>query len=375
MHRVGINAHLLFGGASYRRAGIHHYIEQLLRHLPPADDLTYTVWTGPNVTLSLPPGARLHASRWPTQQPLVRIAWEQLVWPWAARRLGIEVLHSLAFVTPLLSRLPNLVTVYDLSFLHFPERFPAAKRHYLRSQTRRSCRRAHRVITISEAARQDVHRFMGVPLERIVVAPPGVDERFRPIPAAEVAAFRVRVNAPERFILHVGTLQPRKNLPTLLEAFSRLRDRGVKLVLVGDKGWQYDEIFRRIEALGLNRRVVLAGYAPDEDLPLWYNAASLLVFPSVYEGFGLPVAQAMACGAPVVAADTSSIPEVVGEAAILFDPQDTEALTASLDALLAEPSLAAELRARGLARARAFSWRASAETLATVYRQVLGAVE
>lgn len=371
MHRVGINAHLLFGGASYRRAGIHHYIEQLLRHLPPTDDLGYTVWTGPGVTLSTPPGMHLQASRWPTQNPLVRIAWEQLVWPWAAWRLGVEALHSLAFVTPVLNWLPSLVTVYDLSFVHFPERFPAAKRLYLHSQTQRSCRRARRVITISEAARQDLHRFLGVPLERIVVAPPGVDERFRPLPPAEVTAFRARVNAPERFILHVGTLQPRKNLPTLLDAFSRLPAHDVGLVLVGDKGWHYAEIFQRIEALGLSQRVLLAGYAPDEDLPLWYNAASLLVFPSVYEGFGLPVAQAMACGAPVVAANTSSIPEVVGEAAILFDPQDTDALTTALNRALTEPGLAIELRARGLARAERFSWQSSAATLAAVYQQVL----
>ncbi len=370
MVTVGINAHLLFGGAGYRRAGIHHYIEQLLRHLPIDSQIRYTVWAGREGGLPPAPGLTIRASRWPTHYPPVRIAWEQAVWPWAARWEGVDILHSMAFVTPMLSGLPSLVTVYDLSFVHFPERFPAAKRLYLRTQARRSCRRARRVITISEATRRDIHDYFDIPWERIAVVRPGVDETFRPRSQEEVAAFRARVQAPARFILHVGTLQPRKNLLTLLEAFGRIQDPDLTLVLVGGKGWLYEEIFQRIQQLGLHKRVLLTGYVPDEDLPLWYNAADLLVFPSVYEGFGLPVAQAMACGAPVIAANTSSIPEVVGEAAYLFDPLDVTALTEAIRQVLAEATFSAELRSRGLARAQQFSWHNSAAALAAIYHQV-----
>ncbi len=371
MQAVGINAHLLFGGDGYRRAGIHHYIEQILTHLPSPQSLRYIIWTGAGVRLPVASGIEVRQSRWPTANPWGRIIWEQSAWPWLAWKMGLSLLHSLAFVTPLFSPVPTLVTVYDLSFLHFPERFPPLKRLYLRTQTRRSCRQARQVVTISESTRRDIQDFLGVPADRITVAPPGVDNHFRPRPPAEVAAFRQRHQLPERFVLHVGTLQPRKNIPTLLEAFSQLDQPGLGLVLVGGLGWDYAPLLQRLEQPDLRGRVHLAGYVPEAELPLWYNAAEALVFPSVYEGFGLPAAQAMACGAPVVAANTSSLPEVVGDAGLLFEPLQVEALIEQLRAVLDHPDHAADLRARGLARAAMFSWENSAATLASLYQKVL----
>jgi glycosyltransferase involved in cell wall biosynthesis len=310
-------------------------------------------------------------SRWPTERRLVRILWEQLAWPWLARRQKLALLHSMAFVIPFVAPAPAVVTIYDLSFIHFPAAFPGWQRLYLTAQTRRACRRARRVIAISEAGRQDIHRVFGVPLERITAVQPGVDGAYRLLPAADVLAFRAQAQLPERFILHVGTLQPRKNITVLLKALAQLGRPDLYLVLVGGKGWLYEDIFRQIGELKLERQVRFAGYVDDDLLPLWYNAASLLVFPSLYEGFGLPILEAMACGTPVVAACSSSLPEAGGDAAHYFAADDPIELANRLAAVLDNPSLAAGMRKRGLQQASRFSWaRAGAET-AAIYQQLL----
>lgn len=366
--RIGINAHLLAAGADYRRAGIHQYIYQVLRHLPPEHE--YLVYTRFAEELGGPTMKLMHG-RWPTQQRLARILWEQLAWPWVAKRQQVELLHSMAFVLPWWLPAPAVVTVYDLSFMHYPQSFPPLQRRYLQRQTAQACRRARRVITISQSAQQDVHHFFGVSLNQIDVIMPGVDAVYRPLPAAEVAAFRQRQGAPPRFVLHVGTLQPRKNIPLLLEAFAQLPLPDVHLVLVGGKGWLYEEIFARVTALGLQERVHFTGYVPDEALPLWYNAATLLALPSRYEGFGLPLVEAMACGTPVIAANNSSLPEAVGDAGLLFAPDDARELAERITAVLQDGALAATMREKGLAQASQFSWaRAGVET-AVSYRRAL----
>ena len=370
MFRVGINAHLLSGDRGYRRAGIHHYIAQVLRHLPSDARLTYVIfsdyngqWTRPDILKVAPP--------WNTEGRLKRILWEQLVWPLDAQKHRLDLLHSMAFVTPVWQPCPTTLTVYDLSFVHFPERFPVWQQRYLHSQTRRSCRNARRVVTISESGRRDVHHHFGVPLERIDVVQPGVDERFRPYSSQEVAEFRERQQLPEQFILHVGTLQPRKNIPTLIDALARLDRPHLPLVLVGGKGWQYAQIFERIAALGLHKQVRLTGYVPDEELPLWYNAAAALVFPSVYEGFGLPIVQAMACGTPVIAADTSSIPEAAGDAALLFAPHDVDGLVNHLLTVLDNEEQADTMREKGVVHASQFTWTRAGAMMAQSFVSAL----
>jgi len=370
--KVGINAHLLSGEAGYRRAGIHHYIAQVLRHLPVGGDNPQPiVFTRCADDLADQPGLTFVGSLWPTERRSMRIVWEQLIWPWQAWRRRLDLLHSMAFVTPVFSPCPTVVTIYDLSFLHFPDRFPRLQRWYLTSQTGRSCRRARRVITISESSRQDVHRFFGVPLAQIAVIYPGVDSMYRPLPAVEVAAFRQRGQLPARFVLHVGTLQPRKNIPLLLEAFALLPDSDVHLVLAGGKGWLFDEIFQRVQDLGLENRVRFTGYVRDEDLPLWYNAADLFVFPSVYEGFGMPVVEAMACGTPVVASSASSMPEAMGEAGLLFDPQNVAELVDRMTTVLHDSQLSAKMRQQGQEHAAKFSWEQAGRETAVLYRQAL----
>ena len=372
---IGINAHLLSGEAGYRRAGIHQYIAQVLRHLPADEERHYTIYTRQTDGWEARPDWRVRSTPLPTERPLTRIAWEQAVWPWRARRDGLDLLHSMGFAMPRLAPCPVVVTLYDLSFVHTPDAFPAMQRRYLHAATATSCRHAQRLIAISESGRQDVHRVYGVPLERIDVVVPGVGEAYRPLPPDEVAAFRRCHDLPERFLLHVGTLQPRKNVPLLLDALARLGRDDAPLVLVGGKGWFYDTIFARVTALGLGQRVRFAGYVDDDALPLWYNAAAALVFPSLYEGFGLPIVEALACATPVVAARTSSLPEAGGDAALYFDPTDADDLAARLADVLDRPELAARLRAAGPEQARRFSWARAGQETAAVYTRALAAPE
>ncbi len=369
---IGINAHLLASGPGYRRAGIHHYIYQVLAHLPQPDrGPFYHVYTGQ--TADWPPREDMvvAGSRWPTGNRGVRILWEQSAWPWQAQRDRLDLMHSMAFVTPPVVVCPMIVTIYDLSFIHFPDSFPGSQRRYLDAQTRRSARLARRLVAISEAGRQDIHAQFGVPLDRIDVVRPGVDSRYQPLPPDTVARFRHEQQLPQRFILHVGTLQPRKNIPLLIKALAQVEDRSLHLVLIGGKGWLYDAIDAEIVAMGLQERVHFAGYVDDADLPRWYNAAEAVVVPSLYEGFGLPVIEALACATPVLAADRSSLPEAGGAAALYFDPHDPAALAQQIDRLLADPQLASRLSAAGPAQAARFSWEQAGVDQAAAYQRAL----
>jgi glycosyltransferase involved in cell wall biosynthesis len=369
---IGINAHLLGAEAGYRRAGIHQYIYQVLRHLPTSERAAYTVYTRLRDGWEDRPHLRLVGTRLPTENRLARIAWEQAVWPWRAWRDKLTLMHSMAFALPRLAPCPAVVTIYDLSFIHQPDSFPPAQRRYLVAETAHSCRRAARLVTISESGRRDVHQAFGVSLEKIDVVIPGVDEAYRPLPAVEIEAFRRQRDLPNSFILHVGTLQPRKNIPTLLDAMARLKRPDTPLVLVGGKGWLYDSIFERVAALGLDDRVRFAGYVDDDELPLWYNAASALAMPSLYEGFGLPIVEALACGTPVVAARTSSLPEAGGAIALYHDPRDADELADRLARVLDDPELRRLARRDGPTHAARFSWASAGLETAAVYARAVG---
>jgi glycosyltransferase involved in cell wall biosynthesis len=366
---VALNAQLLAGQASYRSAGIHHYIDRLLRHLPQAGpELRLTIFTGPGQPEV--PGAAVRRTRLPTGRPIVRIIWEQVLQPLAMARLRPDLLHSLAFVSPVLAAPPTVVTVYDLSFKLMPERFRPAQRLYLNALTVHSCRRARRVIAISESTRADLERYFGLARERIDVAYPGLEPAFRPLPAEAVEAFRSRRGLPARFILHLGTLEPRKNLATLVEAFAKLRPAqpDMFLVLAGARGWWFEDLLRQVERLGLVEAVVFPGYVPEEELPLWYNAAAAFAYPSSHEGFGLPVAEALACGRPVVTSTAASLPEAAGEAALLVPPGDANALAAALERAL---QMGPDERARGPAHAARFTWGATAAQTVASYQRAL----
>ena len=375
-YHIALNAHLLTAQSGYRSAGINGYIANLLRALPQADPtLHYTLFVGAQARPPTHPRVQVRRSRWNTTAPLRRILWEQLAQPWALMRERPALLHALAFVSPVLSRTPSVVTVYDLSFIHYPERLPAARRLYLRLLTRWSCARARRVIAISRSTAHDLVQTFGLSPDKIDVALPGVGAHFAPQPPSAVADFRARRGLPERFLLFVGTLEPRKNLPVLLRAYAQLpaRDRAaVHLVLAGARGWMTGEIFATLERLNLGANVHFPGYVPAEELPLWYSAAEVLVYPSVFEGFGLPVLEALACGTPALVANASSLPEALGEGGLLLPPHDVTAWRDALTRAIHDPDWRAYARARGLRHAARFSWaRTAAQTVAS-YRQALG---
>lgn len=372
-YRVALDAHLLSDQAGYRSAGVHQYIAHLVRHLPHADEsLRLTALVGKHTAIP-DPLVEAHRSRWPTGRAPVRIVWEQLAQPIVLRRLRADVVHGPVFVGPLFSQCPSVITVHDLSFLRYPRQCRSGNRLYLKLMTRLSAQRARRVIAVSRFTAQETTALLGIPAERIQVIYHGVEPAFRRLPADQVDQFRRRRDLPARFALFLGTVEPRKNLVRLVEALAQLGNSAVPLILAGGRGWHCDELDARIEALGLKENVRFAGYVPQDELPLWYNAASVLVYPSLYEGFGLPVLEAQACGTPVLTSAASSLPEVAGDAALLVDPHDANALSSGLDRLLHDASLRQDLRERGIEHAQHFTWPDTASKTAQVYRQALRA--
>jgi len=287
-----------------------------------------------------------------------------------------EIFHATEHLLPRLKRCKTVLTVHDLIFALFPEHHLPLNKWFLNRFMPVFVRRADAIITISESSQRDLVRLYNVPTERITVIYEGVDARFQSNSDPESStSLRQRYHLPDRFILYVGTIEPRKNLTTLLEALKPLQGMysGLKLVIAGRPGWLYQPTFDRIKALGLEDQVRVLGYVPDEDLPALYRAAEVFVFPSLYEGFGLPPLEAMACGTPVICSNTSSLPEVVGDAGLLVNPHDVAAWTAALERLLSEAELRQELRQRGLHRATKFTWKEAAGRTLEVYQRLTGA--
>lgn len=375
---VGINAQLLSLTSTYRSAGISWYIYHLLRHLPAcSEEYRFSAFTGMKQWQS-PRGIRANHTRWPTRLPIVRILWEQLAQPLALAAQQVDLLHAPAYVLPAAWQGPAVVTVLDLSFILFPESFRPLNRLYLNLFTRLSVRRAGRVIAISENTRQDAVRLLGLDEQKVQVVYCGVDSSFHPIARDDVAAYRRRKNLPSRFLLFVGTLEPRKNVAGVIEAYHLLRQQWKPrdgelpdLVIGGARGWYCEEVDRTIRDLNLAAHVQFPGYVPAEELPFLYNAAQVFVYPSFYEGFGLPVLEAMACGTPVVTSNRASLPEVLGNAGLTVDPDSVEQLAAALVQILIDDDMRTALGERGYQRAAGFSWDRTARDTLTVYQQTL----
>lgn len=381
MH-VGINAHLLAFSSNYRQAGLSRYIYELLTNLPKvAPHSRYTAFVSnervPADFRRAARGVRLSRSRFPTMRAPIRIGWEQAVLPLAAARARLDLLHCPVNVRPLASPCPTIITIHDLIFLRYPQNFHPAKQRYLSTMTGWSARHAAHVITVSEATRRDVIDLLGVDPDRVTTVHNGVGGQFKPVEESRRTAFIRDKGLTGRAVLYVGTLEPRKNITTLLHAFHAISDdpalEDVTLIIGGSKGWYYDEIFHTAKQLGLlsGGRVRFLGRVPDEELPLWYNIASVFAYPSVYEGFGLPPLEAMACGAPVITSNRSSLPEVVGDAGVLLDPEDVWAWAGALRQLLSDEQAAEKLRELGPRQAGKFGWERAARETAAIYGRVM----
>ncbi len=379
--RAAINAQLISAAESYRGAGVSNYSLNLLYglgELAVSGATTHRFTAFVNAPELAIPGVELQRSRLPLHHPLARIAWEQCALPLHARRVNADLVHGLVNVIPLAARTPRIVTVHDLAFVRTPETLPPARRAYLSRLCHASVGQAAAVIAVSHQTANDLMAFWGIHSRKITVIHNGVADDFTPGEATAVEEFRRRAGLPERYLFYLGTLEPRKNLELLVNAFARWRretrpeHRQVKLVLGGGKGWYYQRIFAQVRELGLADEVVFAGFIPRADLPNWYRAAEGFVYPSRFEGFGLPVVEAMACGVPVVCGDAPGLVEVAGDAAIFFPVQDETALTHALHLLMGQAGLIAGLRRRGLDRAAGFSWRRAAQETLAVYEEVAG---
>jgi glycosyltransferase involved in cell wall biosynthesis len=358
--RIGLNAQLLGHAAGYRQTGVSRYVERLLASLPAA----------------LRPGDQLVPLRsgdGVAADPRRRAAWEQGILPALAVRRRLDLLHGPVNVVPLAAPCPLIVTVHDLAYLRLPEVVPERRRRYFTALTRLSVRRARRVLAVSESTKRDLVELLGVDERRVAVTPLAADERFRLLSPEALARFRGAAALDRPYVLYLGTIEPRKNLPALLRAFEAIAaDLPHLLVIVGPDGWMTESFYETLRRMRHRERVRRVGFAPAGDLAAWYGAADLFVFPSRYEGFGLPVLEAMACGTPVVTTNVSSLPEVADEAALCVDPADDAALAGAMRRVLADPALAADLRTRGLARAGEFSWSRTAALTVDAYHRARG---
>ncbi len=363
--------------AVHRRAGLGRYAESLTRALVAAGPDRYALFY--NAEQGIDPLAGLE--HLPTHTiALGYKPWRMLVWMGQLARLSFRRLvpnatlfHATEHLLLPLRGVPTVLTVHDLIFRHLPQHHKSLNRWSLNATMPLYCRRADQIIAISQATRQDLMAAYGVPAEKITVIPEAADPQFHPQPPETVTIVRARYDLPQRYLLFVGTIEPRKNLGRLLTAFEVLHADGLTdgLVIVGRRGWLTDAFFAQLERSPARDAVIFPGYVPDPDLPAIYAGAQALVFPSLYEGFGLPVLEAMACETPVVTSRTSSIPEVGGDAALYFDPQDADEILAQIRRVLSDPALSAELRSQGLAQADRFSWARTAIQTQAVYDAIL----
>ena len=303
-----------------------------------------------------------------------RYFWEQTGLPLDLSKRRARLLHSPHHSTPLLSPCPRVVTVHDVTFFLIPERYPLSRRLFFQTATYLSAKRARAIIVPSNSAASDLNVVLHPPKQRVHVTYEGVDPAFQPLDAKASGFVREKYSLDPGYLLSLGTLEPGKNRSTLLKALRTLIDGGHarQLAIVGQRGWRDDATQSELDGLGLRDRVRFTGYVAQADLPALYCAASVFVFPSLHEGFGLPALEALACGTPVVTSNRSALPEVVGEAALLVDPEDSDAIAAAIARVLDEPELAELLRQAGVEQAASFTWEACAEATLRVYREVLG---
>ncbi len=371
--RIGINTFAL--SDKLGMAGSGRYILGLVHALVELNHGHELILFGNTDNLHLLPSGncrRVDCGRPTTARPL-RLVWEQSMLPLMARRYALDLLHSPVFVAPLALPCASVVTILDMTWFSLPEQHTRTKGAYFRSMIPRSIRRATRVLAISEATRQDIISVIGTPAKRVTVTHLGVDlDRFRPDAAqSRIGEIKARYGIHQPSVLFVGKLEPRKNLPVLIEAFSSIAQEFPEhqLVLAGNPGWDYETIYEAATRTPCAERIRFTGFVGEDDLPMLYAGADLFVYPSSYEGFGFPVLEAMACGAPVITSDVSSLPEVAGDAGLLIDPRDVDALAMAMRRVLADSELRQQMRARGLEQARRFTWEETAQHTVEAYEE------
>lgn len=359
--KVGINNALRASDGGYHQTGVGRYLTELTQALrvtmqPDDDQVEFGSRLGPF-------GRRASS----------RILWEQSLLAADVARRRIDVFHGPVNVLPLAVRTPAVVTIHDLAFLRYPEHVTTGRRAWLAGAIRHSARTADRIITVSQHTADDLQSWLKIDQDRIRVIPLAVSPRIRRLTGAELQVFRLKFAIDRPYILAVGTLEPRKNLPMLVRAFAAIKDQVPhRLVLVGPEGWLTDELHQTVADLELGDRLLMTGFVGDEELGGWYSAADLVAVPSFFEGFGLPMLEAMSCGAPVLASNVSSLPEVGESAALYVDPRDQQMWSEQMLELLRDEGQRVRMTEAGIGRANAFSWQESARQTWKVYREVAG---
>ena len=364
--------------AVHSKAGLGRYSERLagalLARRPERYALFYNQGAGGRFPASLPAGAPRRSVRWGYKPWRMAVLLGQMAGVGFDRLVpGVELFHSTEHLLLPLRRAPTVLTVHDLIYKRFPEYHKSLNYWYLNRAMPLYCARAAAIVAVSEATRRDLVQFYGVDPAKVTVVYEAAATHFQPAPLARIAAVRDSYHLPPRFLIHLSTIEPRKNLMRLLDAFQILRRSfpDLHLLLAGGRGWLDDDFFARIAAEGLGEVVRPLGWVPDEDLPAIIGAAALAVQPSLYEGFGLPILEHMACGQVVAASDSSSHPEVGGAAAAYFDPTDSEQMAAVIARLLSDGDEYARRRELGLAQAARFSWDRAASETEAIYDRLL----
>ena len=358
------------------RTGVGYYTEHLLQHLArevsaTGDELVVISNQPIDTVAPLPTHVRVHQGhRFP-----LRIGWMQLCAARALDEIKPDVAHFTNGMIPFAPRVSTVVTIHDLSLRLYPQCHPIRRRLLNRPLMSMAIRQASAIVTVSHSTRRDLLRLHGVRSDRVAVVHEAASPAFRPIhDRTRLDAMRAKYRLPDRFILYVGTVEPRKNLARLIDAVAQARSAGVPhhLVCVGPYGWSSRNLVGLIERLALTPYVHFTGYVPFEDLPALYNLAEVFVFPSLYEGFGLPVVEAMACGTPVITANSSSLAEIAGDAAETVDPSSVDAIADAIRRLAGDQDRRRDLAERGRHRSLVFSWAQTAKEMLAVYQRTAG---
>jgi glycosyltransferase involved in cell wall biosynthesis len=367
--RIAIDARKL------RDYGIGTYVRNLLRHLSRLDQTTEYVLLCrvEDCAITAELGENFRAV--PERAPAYSIQ-EQVSVPLALRRERADLFHAPHYVLPPMTPCRSVVTIHDCIHLRFPQYLPNRLGYaYARSSLWIAAHRAARVLTVSQASKRDILKYFRIPESKIVVIHNAIDERFGEVPPEdEVMRVRERYSLKDPFVLYAGNIKPHKNLERLIEAFHILRRddlENVKLLIIGDEISKYATLRRAVHRYKLHKHVRFFGFVPDRTLAVLYRLANVFVFPSLYEGFGLPPLEAMASGTPVITSNVSSLPEVVGDAALLIDPYEPQAIAAAMHRVLTEPALREDLRRRGFAQVNKFSWERSIRRVRQIYDEVL----
>ncbi len=379
MPRIGLEV----TAAVRQGGGIGRYVRELLQATAQRQDgFDYRLFFAsdnpvPHALPALPQNFRVR--QLPFHDIWLARGWHRLQLPVPVTLItgSVDLYHSPDFTLPPTPKIPTVLTVHDLSFVRDPESAAPGLRTYLNTVVPRSVSRATHILADSQATKDDLIDLYNTPADKVTVLYSGVGTEFVPVAdSATLSAVRAKYGiGAEPYIFSISTLQPRKNYQRLIQAFDiamqQLQNTEIKLVLAGGKGWLYDEIFAEVERRNLQSRVIFPGFVDDEDLAALYSGAEVMAYPSLYEGFGLPMLEAMACHTPVLTSTVSCLPEVAGDAAVCVDPYDLDAMAAGLIDTLENTALRTDLVAKGIRRASEFTWAKSAENLNQVYRKLL----